>query len=206
MNRYEFSLDPEAARKVGSVPRITETGAYRGILRDIYVYETKRGAAMLRIDFRDDEERYASMDICIKKSDGSDAFGVSLFHALMTVCKIRYTITQTCPNVPVFGDNHKQEVGRFMGMLNKRVGLLVRAVHDKTRDKYQDSIELVAPFDAETGQTAAEILDKADAKKLNILIAVTKDKFIYPKEGSAGSGSQESPSQASEQDDFEIPF
>lgn len=201
MKKYEFNLDPKAARRVGSAPRITKTGAYKGILKDVFVYETKRGAAMLRIEFLDDEDRRASLDLCIKKADGTDAFGMGIFHALMTVCKMRYAITQICPNVPVFGDNHKQEVGRFMEMLNKRVGLFIRAVHDENQARYPDSIELMTPFDYTTGQTAAEILDKTDAKRLDLLIAGTTDRIIRKR----AEDSFESPAPASEPDQSDFP-
>ena len=140
MEKFEFNLDPKEARQAWSDEdrpgNITATGAYRGTLTDAFVYESKNGALMLRLEFRSNDNLFASLDTCIRKRNGEKAFGMSKLHALLTVLRERSVVTQTVPNVPVFGQNHKQTVGRLTKLINRPVGLFLRAVHDPNRQKY----------------------------------------------------------------------
>ena len=61
-------------------------------------------------------------------------------------------------------------------MLGKPVGLLLQKVTDLSREKFQDSLQIATPFDPVSRQTAKELLEKAEAKMLDKLIASTKDR------------------------------
>jgi hypothetical protein len=170
--RYE--LDPGCAKRVGTAPRITETGAYVGTIYDCFQYATASGAQMIRIEFTSDDERRASIDLCVQKKDGSDAFGLNIFHAILAVCKMRSATGTKVPNVPLFGK--KVTVERFHEMMNKRIGLLLQKTTDLSRDRYQDSLAIACPFNADTRQTAREMLEQKDAVMLDKLVASTKDR------------------------------
>ena len=171
-----YDLDTASAKRVGTAPRIVDTGAYVGKIYDAFLYKTKGGATMLRIEFTSDDERRASLDLCVLKRDGSEAFGMNIFHAIMACCRMRSATTQVVQNVPLFGQ--KQQVERFLDMLDKPVGLLLQKVTDLSRDRFQDSLQIQCPFEPKTRQTARELLEQQEAKMLDKLIASTKDRVV----------------------------
>ena len=202
-----YDLDINAATRVGTAPRITETGAYVGKIYDAFQYQTKGGATMVRIEFIADDERRASLDMCILKRDGSDAFGINIFHALLACCHMRSTTTQP-DQVYLFGQ--KQKVERFKDMLGKPVGLLLQKVTDLSREKYQDSLQIATPFDPVSRQTAKELLEKAEAKMLDKLIASTKDRVTGSRSNPAveqfESPESQTPADSSSSFGDDIPF
>lgn len=201
-----YDLDPNCAKRVGNAPRIVDTGAYTGKVYDAFQYKTKGGATMVRIDFIADDERRASLDLCILKRDGSEAFGMNIFHAVLACCHMRSTTTQTVQNVPLFGQ--KQPVDRFIDMLGKPIGLLLQKVTDLSRDKFQDSLQIQCPFDPVSRQTARELLEKSEAKMLDKLIASTKDRVTGSRSNPAVEQFESPERQQAPADGFgdDIPF
>ena len=202
-----YDLDINAAVRVGNAPRITDTGAYVGKIYDAYQYQTKGGATMVRIEFIAGDERRATTEMCIVKKNGSDAFGINIFHALLACCHMRSTTAQP-DQVFLFGQ--KQKIERFKDMLGKPVGLLLQKETDLSREKYQDSLKIVTPFDPVSRQTAKELLEKAEAKMLDKLIASTKDRVTGSRSNPAveqfESPERQAPADSSSSFGDDIPF
>lgn len=126
---------------------------------------------MMQIDFTADDGSRASLQVCLVTTAGEkNKIGASVFNAILACCHMRSATTQTVPNVPVYKE--KQTVDRFMDLLGKPIGLLLRCKKEPGKNgKMYTKAEIVTPFDPQTRQTARELLEKQEAKMLDKLLA-----------------------------------
>lgn len=206
MRNTKFSLNVKNARTVGGASYITTSGAYVGKITAARIYDTPKGATMLALDFESNDGEKAHMQTCIYKDDGTETFARAILDSLMTVFRLR--------DLEAVQGKYRDRSGKeqtgyfFRELMNKPVGLLIQAAPEEYLQggviRNMVRLNLLTPFDANTRQNAAEILDNAEAKAVDAKLKNLKDKPLkkLPPEKAAEQFEQ-SPAPASYDD---IPF
>lgn len=150
-----ISLDRAAAKRVEAPARIRETGAYKVIIQQADQYDTANGATMIRFRVKADDGAIAWVTLCVLKNDGTESFGMGVFHALMANLGLN-AVEWTAGKVK----NPKDEVVpgfRGKALEGKRIGMLLQAEHRTLNDgKTVVNMSLSTTFDADTGLTFSE--------------------------------------------------
>lgn len=211
-----YNLDPNLARQADEKSgRIEETGAYTGRIKYAIAIKWDSGAEGIELYFEGKDRREARSTICTYKRDGSvNDSGMRTLNAIMTCCMVK-SITPTESMAELWDSTTRSVVSRRVVMyteLQKPIGILFqRAPEEYQKDaasdvKVMNRMEVYAPYHAQSGMTASEILTKATAaEKLQQMLAAVKDKplkKLKPKAAGSHAGN------ASHADDFEddIPF
>lgn len=175
-----FTRDATSAAKSDSPAFISESGAYAGVIRQAYTYTSLGGAQMMNFNFMDRETgAIAWIDLCVTKRDGTPAFGMDLFNALLTCMGV-----DSCNAVQGKARNRKGEVFdayRIKEIENRPIGLVLQKelssytgndgeIHDSYR------MNLFKPFDAQSHKTATEIIKGSEAKNLDACLKNLKDR------------------------------
>lgn len=213
MTAPAYSLDPQSARKgSGSAGSIDETGAYVGKIALAKHIHTDSGASGIQINFESEDGQKANfINVFTHGKDGSVIFGMDTINALMTCLKVReLNPEQREVEEKDFQSGQIQKVKRdvYPDLMEKPVGLILRKewyVKQSQEDGYRFAI--FAPFNAQTGQLATEVLDDKPAEGKDKIAATLKDKGA-PKSRTASGGSQSQTAGAPPVDDFDddIPF
>ena len=150
-----ISFDRAAAKRVEAPARIRETGAYAVKIQQADQYDTQNGATMLRFRVQADDGAIAWITLCVLKTDGTEAFGMGVFHALMANCGVN-SVEWTAGKIK----NSKDEmVPGFRGkaLEGKRVGMLLQSEERTLNDgKVIVNMNLVTSFDPDTRLTYSE--------------------------------------------------
>lgn len=160
-----FIQDPKKAIQVGSSQFITETGAYIGRIIRAYTEDSSSGAGFVVLDFLSQSGQKATIKTCVQSINGEETFGANIIHALMTVLKVPETraVIKTIKD----RDGNSFQVSFFSELCQKTVGLFLQRenyLNNKGEEKF--SMILLTPFDANTMQTAKEIIEGLEAKDI----------------------------------------
>jgi hypothetical protein len=178
-----IELDTSMAKAgSGGSSRIDSKGKYKGVIQYIKTWTTDNGAKMMQINFKADSDQEARMNVCLFGKTGDPTYGYKQFQALMACCKLR-KISEAQATVKDYNPETSQteDMQRtvFPEFTNMKAGLVLYR-HDQ--NKYSDqtktifTMEIAAPFNYETEQTAQEVLDSAPAKQLEKIVLNLKDK------------------------------
>ena len=199
-----YTLDPNAAKKAGMSSFITETGSYKGRIKVAFACTSTQGTEGMEIMFEDDNKMSADyLQIWTRKKDGTVLSGDGMVHAIMACTEQRNLTTEmrqverngTTATVPVF----KELVGKRIGFLMEKEPYI------KKDGTLGSSMVLVMPFEADTGRTAKEKLEKANAEALPSRIAMLKDRPTR-KPASGVVRSSSGPAVATTGPEDDIPF
>ena len=186
--RESFTFDKNSAlRSEGTSKAIRTTGAYIVTLYQC-AYRTARSAdskaEMLDFTVGDAEGRKALTGLVLSKRDGSPAFGMNVWNALLGLMGVTDAkIVQD--NVFALNGSHKPGY-RIHAVEKKRIGMLLQYVEDKDEHGYQVLNDKGYPvyhmvlqclFDPETHKTYSELVDGKPAQTLQKLLAKYKDDF-----------------------------
>jgi len=169
-----FNLDVEAANAEDSMnTRIDKSGIYTGtITRAEWSKSQTSQAECFDLDFVNDEGLEAKyMRIWFKKKDGTNSFGYNVMNRIMACCSLR-TLNKvqmgdkvTCPE-----------------LTNARITFALQAeadwYEDKNTGEQKPTINMIisAPFKADTGQSAKEILATPPLPATQIKTLVVNDR------------------------------
>lgn len=163
-----YALDQDAARKAGTVGRITATGRYLGTLTHAWFEESENHAHALKFKFKAIDGATAEVAVWTHNKEGKPLSGFNLLQALMTCLKLR-KLESVRGQVPIYDRREKKDVEQvrevYPDLTGKPIGLFLEAEISKYTDDHGNDAEytrmvLAAPFRAEDGKMAGEILDQ----------------------------------------------
>lgn len=206
----DFTLDPQAAKAgSGGSSRIDTTGKYKGKIKFAKYWEGDSGAKFVTISFEADTGQQCRLQICThsgRDKGGQPTYGYKQVQAIMACMKVR-ALTRVEQVVNDYNQDTKQvePVKRtvFKEMTGAKIGFALYR-HDQTgQNGDYFTMEIAAPFNYDSEQTAQEVLDQKPAETLGKIVNSLKDKDSRAK--SAGSSySYQQPSSSDIDDD--IPF
>lgn len=207
-----YQLSPDLAREGsgGGNSRITESGAYKGVITRAEHIVASTGTVGVEIDFECVTGSKANfITLYTKNSAGEAIWGLKQLNALMTCLSLRDIQPQQA-TIKKYDFTARQEVDSlvtiFPALMNKPVGLVLQKEQYLKQDNtVGEKLNLVAPFNAETNQVAVEILDKSQAEQLEKIVSSLKDKLL-PTSGSATSYQQPTQTAGTVDFDDDIPF
>lgn len=178
-----YTLDTNMAiegSELGS-NRITESGAYVGVITEAKKIVTPNNAQGIEFSFRRDDGAEANyITIYTVKKDGTQAFGIKQLHAMMSCLGIK-AITEQNRIIKEYDQNVRQII-EINGVVhpeleNKPIGLALQKeeyLNSNGDTKYKFTI--VAPFKVDTRQVAKEIINNQPAQALDKIINRLIDK------------------------------
>lgn len=209
-----ITLDSKIAKEgSGGSTRISAKGKYKGFIEHMKVYQTDSGSTFINFTFKADTGQDCRFNICIFGKDGQPTYGYKQLQAMMACCKIR-SLTPAKVTMDDYNVETKQvekmERDVYKEFSGAKIGF---ALYRHDRPKYSDPskmefvMEISAPFNFDSEQTAQELLDSKPPATLEKIIQNLNDKETKSTAQSAGGYGYESmpESHASHEGD-EIPF
>jgi hypothetical protein len=190
----EYRLNPEAAKAAGVGSRITATGKYVGrITAAVHTVSSKKGSEGIEISFESDDGATADyLTLWTHNAEGDELYGYKTLNALMACMKLR-ELKATNGRSPD-RNGGTQEAFVYTALL-QRVGLVLqREDYVSTQGKDSFKFNIVLPFAADTGLTAAEILARATTPEQADKVASTlKDKAPRKAPSPSSTGYSQAP-------------
>lgn len=180
-----YKLNTEAAKSADAPRnnRITETGAYKGVFTLAKRIVANSGTEGMEFTFQAEDGAVANwLRLYTQKADGTETFGMGMLMAAMTCLKVR-EITSTVITIEEWDRNANAkvpvEVENFDSLCNKPIGILIqKELKDGTLSDGSPkfSLQIAGFFEAATGLTATDILEKRPAGSLETKLKYLKDK------------------------------
>lgn len=183
-----YTLDATAAREAENFSSyLSETGKYKGkFTRAEKLVSSNKGTHGIGFTFEADSKQSTRFDIWTMSAQNEYLMGFKTINAIMACLKLKtLTIGTGTVERKNWDTNQTESVQAdiFPDLIGKPVGLvLVKTEYEKMRDGQKTGetgwrLELVAPFEASTEFTAAEIMDRAtQPKKLASIITTLTDR------------------------------
>lgn len=210
-----YTLDTKAAKAgSGGSGRIDSTGKYLGHIKFCKYWESDGGAKMVSIKFESDEGQSSDIQICTHSGNAKGnqpTYGYKQFQAVMACLKTK-ALTLVDQQVEDYDHDEKEMkmVTRavFKEMTGAKIGFALYR-HDQTnsnsgRDFFR--MEVSAPFNYETEQTAQEVLSQKPAEQLPGIVMAMKDKDSRAGGASSAGGYDEYSNFQQPPEDDGIPF
>ena len=188
-----YTIDATAAREAENFSNfLSETGKYKGkFIRAEKRVSPNKGTHGIGFTFESDSKQTTRFDIWTMNAQGEHLMGFKTLSAIMACLKLKTLAVGTGP-VERYDYDTKQrytvQAEIFPDLLNKPIGLvLVNTEYEKMRENKKTGetgwrLELVAPFEAATEFTAAEIMDRAtQPKKLAAIVSMLADRPLKNK-------------------------
>jgi hypothetical protein len=191
-----YKLDPAAAREVGVSKWITETGKYKGKIISAHAITAATKSQGIQIAFESDEgQRAERLQLWLADKTDKPLHGSKVLSAIMTCLKLRELKAES---------SKKSEHPVFPALEDKRIGFLLEAEPYHAGNRVLTNMVLVAPFVADTEQTAAEVLDGKSAGGLPAMVSRLRDRPLRERAERGNSGHPAAPPPPSADDD--VPF
>ncbi|MDL5036807.1 hypothetical protein QRD40_10660 [Comamonas sp. Y6] len=183
-----YQLNANAAREAENISSyLSETGKYKGkFIRAEKLISSNKGTHGVGFTFESDSKQTTRFDIWTMSAQNEQLMGYKAINAIMACMKLKTLSIARAEVERTDWDTkqkYKEEADIFPELLDKPIGLvLVNTEYEKMRDGQKTGetgwrLELVAPFEAATEFTAAEILDRAtQPKKLSSIVALLADR------------------------------
>ena len=173
-----FTTDAKSAIKADRSSAISETGIYLGKIKQADTYETMGGAQMVRLWFASLEGQECFTSFCITKRDGTEAWGMSLLHSIFVVTNV-----QGAAAIPAQVRKPSGDVidgFRLRALEEKFIGVAL----PRENYTYEGNGELVPTYNMnlvrcfrpDTMQTASEVIQNAEPKRIDALAKTLADK------------------------------
>jgi hypothetical protein len=216
----DYTMNPQAAKESSSGgKRIDQHGVYRGTFRAAFYEVNERGTESVNLIFvTDDGKECGPLAIYTHNGSGQELPGFKTFNAILACMKLRGIKAQP-GKVRLWDAASNAEVEKakdcYPAMVGPRIGLVLTEEEyvNRNGDK-RTRIVISAPFNAETGQMADEVLSSQNNGVLDKYTAwlTAKDRWVKPLKNSeppAQSGGfrgySDAPASSSFPDD-DIPF
>lgn len=206
-----YALNTEAAKQAENIGlRITESGKYVGAIVTAEAITSQKGTEGVELSFKSDTGQSADyLSMWTHDKDGKELYSFKMLNAIMTCAQVK-TLTPTKGKVEKYEGGSKKIVDAtvFPELAGKRIGLLLqKAEYQKNDGSIGTKMELFVPFDASTGRTAKEILDRVPTgEALARLTLQCKDKPLKANRPAAASYSNAPTSSDAGFSDDDIPF
>lgn len=207
---YEYTLDPEMAKKAGQGLRITDTGLYFGTITTAFACKSEKGTKGVELMFKADDGRTADfLQLWTRKQDGTPLMGEQVLHAIMTVTEQKNLSLK--PSV-VERMGEKKNVDIFPELSGKRIGLMLqKEPYEKADGSVGNSMLVFMPVEDGTKRTAKEKLERVPkGEAFASIIQGLKDKPTRARQGGnpRPGGNQPAPAghQGGGMPDDDIPF
>ena len=222
-----YTLDTKSAREAENIGSyLSETGKYKGkFIRAEKLISSAKSTHGIGFTFESDGGQTTKFDIWTMNAQNEHLGGFKAVNAIMACMKLR-GLSVGRGEVEKYDyatqQRYKEEADIFPELLGKPIGLVLQNTeYEKQKDRqktgeYGWRLELVAPFEAATEFTAAEILDKAtQPKKLASILSTLADRPIKNKAGgrpiqaqseNPGHGMNQSRAESGFNEPDEIPF
>ena len=192
-----YKLDPVAAREVGVSKWITETGKYIGKIITAHAIVAATKSQGIQIVFESDTgQRAERLQLWLADKNDKPLHGSKVLSAIMTCLRLRELKAEK-------GKVSEDPV--FPALEGKRIGFLLEAEPYHAGNRVLTNMVLVAPFVADTEQTAAEVLDGRSAGGLPAMVSRLRDRPLRERAGNAVPVVAGAPGAAPPVDD-DIPF
>ena len=188
-----YTIDATAAREAENFSNfLSETGKYKGkFIRAEKLVSSNKGTHGIGFTFESDSKQTTRFDIWTMNAQGEHLMGFKTLSAIMACLKLKTLTVGTGPVERYDYDTkqrHTVQAEIFPDLLNKPIGLvLANTEYEKMREGQKTGetgwrLELVAPFEAATEFTAAEIMDRAtQPKKLTAIVSMLADRPLKNK-------------------------
>lgn len=183
-----YTLNPAQASKAEQFgSRITETGAYKGIITQAIDVTATKGTKGIEFSFKSDDGLTADyLSVWTVKADGTELSGNALIHAVLMCVEVRGMASK--PGIITRREDGKDvqvQADVFPELAGKRIGfVLAKAEYEKKDGTIGNKMEIVLPFEADTGRTADEKKQKAaKGERLAKIVALSKDRPLKPQNG-----------------------
>ena len=179
MTAPTFNLNSADAKQAsGGAGKIDDLGKYVGKIKFAKFYKTDSGANFVSINFVSDAGAYANIVICTHGKNGQPTFGSNQIQAIMACLKLR-TITPIDQVV----DDYDHDAGKvqpcertvYKEMTGASLGLAMYREDSTYNGKDKSVMCIAAPFNFDTEQTAAEVLDNKPAEQLEKVVQSLKN-------------------------------
>ncbi len=189
-----------AGGKTGGGNFIKESGGYVGKILHAKEVVAKTGSVGIEIAFENDEGQHANfLALYTHNVKGEELWGLDKVNALMTCCKVK-TLTPVAGTIEEFdfttSSEIKKSVTLYSELSNARVGLIIQKEHYlKVNGEQAEKGSDYSAFNAESKQTADEIMEGKTAERLDKTLATLTDKDSRKKGGAKGkpaSGGEDS--------------
>ena len=217
MSSYKLNAKLAKEGDKGGNQRITETGAYTGVFTSVREAISKKKTIGVEFAFKADngaEARFVSL--WITRADGENLGDYNKLMAVMACMKVKDTKKRAMPITEYdfsAGEVITHTVDCYPELMNKPIGVVFqKEEYIKTKDgSVGSSMRLYAAFNAETKQTAIELLDNSPAERLEKILEVVKDKLVdkgqaYQAEQNASAGAPTVVDNDVDDLDDDIPF
>jgi len=206
--------DARQADRINS--SIRESGKYVGIITRAEKLLSEKNTEGLGISFKTDDGSTANyLDLYTINAKGEKLPSMATVQAILCCTKTK-SANEGNITFKAWDKTQKKEVDKttlgYPELIGKRIGfLLQRELADNPKDssKPNDRVVVYGVFEADTGFTASEILDKATkAEKLEKMLTVLMAKPYNDRRTNKTAATNSAPSTGSGFDDFEddIPF
>jgi hypothetical protein len=195
---------------------IRESGKYIGVITRAEKLLSEKNTEGLGISFKTDDGATANyLDLYTVNAKGEKLPSMATVQAILCCTKTK-SANEGNISFKAWDKVQKKEVDKtangYPDLIGKRIGfLLQRELSDNPKDstKPNDRVVVYGVFEADTGFTASEILDKATkAEKLDKMLTVLMAKEFNDRRTVKTSAPSTAPSGSTSFDDFEddIPF
>lgn len=179
---FSMKLNADQAKQGSglSSSRIDEKGKYKGKITLAKAYTTQSKAQFVEINFQDDGKRIAKISICTHGKNGEPTYGFKQVQAIMACVKVKEINTEK-RTVEEYDFDSKQkvkvEVDAIPELCGKNIGLALYRIDETANNgKNYFKMEIAAPFNYDTEQTAKELLESLPCGGLTKIVLKMKDK------------------------------
>jgi hypothetical protein len=189
----KYSLNASNAKEADTLSsRITQTGAYTGtftVAKEVTSPKGTKGIEFSFVSVAGQEANY--LTLWTHNAHGEEIFGKKQLDALLCCLKVR-TIESMDKKVDVydFASKTTQNIlaSVYPELMNKPVGVVLQLEEYRKNNGDTGSRMLIYRFfEAATRRTASEVLDNAEPKNLDLIMASVKDKLLQAQSAPAAA-------------------
>jgi hypothetical protein len=182
MTAKTYDLNSDAAREAdSSFVKIDKTGAYTGAFTLAMEITARSGATGVSFNFATDSGEQAQyLSLYTANAKGQPIFGEKQLYALMT-CLNQRSIQPQTQQIELYDFDSRSEVLKSVAvyptLMHTPIGVVLqKEFYTDNQGQAKDRLNLIRFFDPVTRQTASEILDKTEARKIDAQLKTLKDK------------------------------
>ncbi len=170
-----------AGGKIGGGSFIKETGGYVGKILHAKEVVATTGSVGIELAFKSDDGLEANfLTLYTYNVKGEELWGLDKVNALMTCCKVK-ALTPTNATIEEYDFTAKSEIKKavilYSELTNARVGLILqKELFLKTSGEESDKVAYYSAFNADSKQTADEIMEGKAAERMEKTLATLTDK------------------------------
>lgn len=169
----DFTLNPTAAKEANAGgKRISEPGVHVGHFRAAWYEKNDKGTESVHFIFVNDAGQEAGpLALYTHKGDGTELPSYRTLNAILACMKLRGIKAQRGP-VKLWDAQQQAEVEKqkdtYPALVGPRIGLVLTAEeYVNQKGELKQRLQIGMPFNADTRQTAAEVLNSDPATALD---------------------------------------